>query len=650
MRNFTTNLWRVLFTIPLVAGALLAASAHAQQEGLGDTELRQLMQMAEYIGVDYSAAVRDGKVVNGDEYAEMQEFAKLLADRSQQLADSAETQAIRDEAGALQAAIAGKSDLARIKAHTAKLRHGLLSISPQLSLPPTLLPKADTQALFEEHCAACHGASGHGDGPLATHLDPPPINFHDRERAENRSLLGLYDAISNGLEGTSMTAFDQLSEQQRWSLAFYVGGLAFTDTGMSAAKASGLRLQDLVMYSPQVLGEDKSEIPAEAIAALRANPTPLFEQRAAHAADPMDTARSQLQKALAAYKQKDYTTAHTLAVSAYLDGFELAERTLDSHDADLRKSIERDLLGLRTQLNAKSDPQDIEQQVLAILKRLDHAQSLMQESNLSGTALFIASLIILLREGLEALLVVIALTTILLKTGRKDALKYVHFGWIGAFVAGFATWVAAQELITISGAGREVMEGVAALVAAAVLFYVGYWMHSKTHAQEWQRYIQKTIDRNLTTGTLWGIAGLSFIAVYREIFETILFYQSLLTQASPGQFGALWLGIAAAVVLLAALGWAMVRYSARLPIGKFFASSTFILLALSFVLAGKAIKALQEAALIGISPLPVTFNFDWLGIYSTWQGVGLQAAILVAATWLWLRGRKSVATGSTVKA
>lgn len=618
---------------------LLATGAQAREDDLSAQELRQLMQMAEYIGVDYPEAVRGGEIVNDAEYAEMQEFSQLIADNSMRLAASPEADAVREEATALRAAIADRAGLARIKAHTARIRRGLLSLSPALSLPQQLLDKAGSEALYQQHCAACHGATGGGDGALAAHLDPPPVNFRDRERAENRSLLGLYDAISEGLEGTSMTAFNQLSERERWSLAFYVGGLAF-GADASAAEGADLKLQDLVMYSPRVLHRNNPDTPAESIAALRADASPLFESTAKRDTHPIDTARSQLQKSLEAYRQGDYDSARTLAISAYLDGFELAESTLDSRDVDLRRSIETDLLNLRAQLNADSNPEQVERQVASVLERLDEARALMEGSNLSDASLFVASLVILLREGLEALLVVIALTTILIQSRRSDALKYVHFGWIAAFAAGFATWVAAQKLIDISGASREVMEGVAAATAAAVLFYVGYWMHSKTHAQEWQKYIRDTVDRSLTAGTLWGIAALSFIAVYREIFETILFYQALATQTSGDQYSALWGGVAAAAVLLVVLGWAMVRYSTRLPIGRFFSITTVVLLALSFVLAGKAVAALQEAALLSHSPMPVGFAFDWLGIYSTWEGIGVQAAILLAAAWLWLRGRE----------
>jgi high-affinity iron transporter len=189
-------------------------------------------------------------------------------------------------------------------------------------------------------------------------------------------------------------------------------------------------------------------------------------------------------------------------------------------------------------------------------------------------------------------------------------------------------------LISISGASREIMEGVAALLAAAVLFYVGFWMHSKTHAAQWQAYIRDNIHRHLSTGTLWGIAGLAFIAVYREVFETVLFYQSLLTQAQPSQFMSITTGFLAGVVVLAAVAWVMIKFSMRLPIGKFFSFTTYLMLALSFVLMGKAVAALQEAALIAISPLPLNINISWLGIHATWEGILSQLLILLLSVFL----------------
>lgn len=613
----------------LFAGSLVSSSLAAPAD---PQELRQLMQMAEYIGVDYSEAVANGKIINDDEYAEMQEFSQLLLERGAQLSTSGKSTTIKEQSRALKQAIDNKASLSEVRKHTAALRQSFLQISPQLSLPSQLLPVKETSDLYQQNCVTCHGVDGRGDGVAAEQLEPTPTNFYDRERADNRSLLGLYDAISNGIDGTAMTAFQSLDDQQRWSLAFYVGGKAFSDAGRPN-NSSAINLNDLIQYSPNALRDARPEISEVQIAALRANPESLFTVKGT-GSSAIDTARTHLISALHMFQEGNYDEARTLAISAYLDGFELAESSLDSRDRSLRLAIERDLLALRTLLNATSNPEEVAKSVNALLAQLEQAKELIEGSSLSSGALFLASLIILLREGLEALLVVIALGTVLLKTERRDAIKYVHIGWIAAFVAGFATWLIAQNLVTISGASREVMEGIAALIAAAVLFYVGFWMHSKTQAHEWQRYIHDNINKHLSAGTLWGIAGLSFIAVYREIFETILFYQSLLSQTAAGQSGSLWAGLAAGFVLLAIIGWFMVRFSTRLPIGKFFSASTFIMLALSFVLAGKAIAALQEAALVSMNHLPVSFTFEWFGIYPTWEGISVQSLILIAALYL----------------
>ena len=205
----------------------------------------------------------------------------------------------------------------------------------------------------------------------------------------------------------------------------------------------------------------------------------------------------------------------------------------------------------------------------------------------------------------------------------------MHLGWIAALFAGGATWAAAQSLIKISGASREMMEGFAALLAALVLLYVGIWMHSKTHAANWQAYIQRNISARLKSGTLWGLAALAFVAVYREVFETVLFYQSLLTQAASAQYSFVAGGFVVGGLLLAVLAWVLIRYSVKLPIAKFFSTTTYLLLGLAFILMGKAVSALQEAAIIGIAPLPVSFEWDWIGVKSTWQGVLAQISVLL---------------------
>jgi len=160
-----------------------------------------------------------------------------------------------------------------------------------------------------------------------------------------------------------------------------------------------------------------------------------------------------------------------------------------------------------------------------------------------------------------------------------------------------------------------------------ILLFVGVWMHGKAQAGEWQRYIREKLGHALTGRSGWFLFLLAFIAVYREVFETILFFVALSAQ---GNVGALIAGAAVGLALLAAIAIAMFRFSARLPIGKFFAYSSALIAILAVVLAGKGIAAIQEAGLLGVTPLAGAPRIEILGIYPTLEGLGAQVATLAA--------------------
>jgi len=610
------------FLLSLTLSSNISVSAEPE-------ELRQLLQLTEYVGIDYESAVVDGKVIDLNEYKEMVEFSALILEKSAVLpTDNNQIQAL---ALSLQAAITNKQKVDMIKNLSTELRRTLLTLSPQLSLPRSLTANSEIKMTFQKDCSSCHGDLGRGDGKLAQQLNPEPTDFTDITRAQNRSIIGLYDAILDGIEGTAMPSFKHLSDKERWSLAFYVGSLAYTvDDKQEIPQESTLAVQDIVLFSPNELNSQNDSSEWRLIKRIRANPDLLFSSDES----PLIITRHRLEEANEAYQQGDYRRAKNLAVSAYLDGFEMVENSLDARDKELRQAIESSLLNLRHQLSDRQSIQVVEQSIAKVLIQLEEAEHLLADTALSNTTIFSASFIILLREGLEALLVVLALFTILLRSNKKEAIKYVHFGWGAALFTGILTWLVAQHLVKISGANREIMEGIAAMLAAVVLFYVGFWMHSKTQADQWQQYIQQNIDKSLNAGTLWGISGLAFIAVYREVFETVLFYQSLLTQTAPTQGIVLFGGFIFAVFVLMLVTWLMIKYSVKLPIGRFFSITTYLLLALSFILAGKGISALQEAALISISPFPINFQIEWLGVNSTWQGIATQFSILLLSSLL----------------
>ena len=204
------------------------------------------------------------------------------------------------------------------------------------------------------------------------------------------------------------------------------------------------------------------------------------------------------------------------------------------------------------------------------------------------------------------------------KVKRKDALPYVHGGWILALVAGVLTWGVGTYLIGISGASRELTEGFGSILAAVILLWVGIWMHRKSNAQAWQCYICNQMTHVLKRRSAWLLFGLSFIVVYREVFETILFYAAIWNQ---GNGGAVLAGGATAVLALLAVAAVMLRYGRVLPIGRFFAYSSGLMALLAVVLTGKGVAALQEAGYLPIHPLASLPRIEILGLFPTREGI-----------------------------
>ncbi|WP_232709850.1 cytochrome c/FTR1 family iron permease [Idiomarina sp. X4] len=594
--------------------------------------MRQLLQLAEYVGVDYSAAVANGRVINSGEYTEMKEFAGLIGEKVEKA-----PQAVRPEmhqlVNELKQLIIKKANAEAVVELTSELRATLLSALPKLSLPSTLVSEKQTKRLFQQNCALCHGAAGQGDGPGTAGLEPAPTDFTDRERANNRSLLGLFDAVSDGIDGTAMASFSHLSEEERWALTFYVGSLAFNDNADSEQKVP---LNELINYSPNNLLQ--RGFSSGAIDYSRTHTHSYFSESSEN--NPIAIARITIDRALTAYQASNYSEAKRLAISAYLDGFELAESALSAKAPELMRTIERDMMALRGMAGQPGKRQQVTEIADQLQNQLNLAANKLLEDQLSGSALFTASAVILLREGLEALLIVLAMGTVLARSGRKDGLRYVHAGWITALIAGFGTWLLAEYVIGISGASREIIEGAAALLAAIILFYVGYWMHSKTQSQQWQRFIQERVQTQLNQGAFWGLAGLAFLAVYREVFETVLFYQSLLLQAQDNTHSVAY-GFIFGVVILAVVAWAVIKYSIKLPMSTFFKITTYIILALVFILLGKGISALQEAAWLSHTAFPVDVSFDWLGVSASWESLGAQLVYVILVFTLFKRRTSS---------
>lgn len=235
---------------------------------------------------------------------------------------------------------------------------------------------------------------------------------------------------------------------------------------------------------------------------------------------------------------------------------------------------------------------------------------------------------ILLREGIEAILVLAALATYLSRAGAEDKLKALWSGAVAALLASIAAaWVFEHYY---NGAHNDVFEGVIIFLAAGLMFYVSGWLFLKQDPKAWQDYLKRHTDQAMAAGSAYVVAALAFLAVLREGGETVLFLH-VLAQTNGGWTTSLIGGIVAAFAILAVVFWVILSTTRRLPLrAVFLATSAFLfVMALKFV--GEGLQEFQEQALVPYDPAPGAGWLTNLGLNPTWEAVGAQAAVIVIA-------------------
>ncbi len=587
--------------------------------------------LLDYIAVDYPEAVRHGVVINELEYAEQLEFVAQVGTFLEQLEGDPSEGGLADLDGAIRA----RADTSRVEELARSLSGAIRShygVRVSVRVPPDLEAGA---GLFALHCASCHGESGRGDGPAGVGLDPAPSDLGDPARMDALSPFTLYSTISFGIEGTGMVGYaPTLSEAERLDLTFFAAALSKPpesvaigrrmfeeEPGRAAALAENLdRLLDLV---PAALGPAERDLNAFLVSepdALQSGTLPL------------ELARTRLAESREAHRAGEPRRAVELAVSAYLDGFEPLEAGLSVVDPVLRDEAEAELMAFRNVLRESAHPETVDASYERILGIFDRTEAALGTRGLSTRATFLASFAVLTREGLEAILLVAAILGIVSRGQADEARRgrrAVHVGWVSALVCGAGTWWVASRLIAISGARREIVEGAAALLAAAVLIWVSYWMFSRLDTERWKAFLAARLEAAAARGALWVLGALAFLAVYREAFETVLFYQALAAQGGSDERGALVGGIAAALAVLAFAAGALLFMGKRLPLRPFFALSSVLLYAFAIVFVGQGIAALQEAGALSAHLVDGAPRIPWVGVFPTLQGIGAQAILLV---------------------
>ena len=352
--------------------------------------------------------------------------------------------------------------------------------------------------------------------------------------------------------------------------------------------------------------------------------------------DVVHEIESVLSRGADAYAEGRTDDAKASVSEAYFNAFEGSgmETAVGVYiSTDRKTELESMFSDIRNGVTAHASVDDVRKKINLLMQALENDAKKLPEkgkgSKESPYTVFFNSFIIILREGFEAILVISAISAYLAKTGQKGKVKTVYKGAALALIASIFTAILLQTVIRISGAGKEALEGITMLIATAVLFYVSYWLITKIEVARWQHYIKSKVESSLTKGNILALGFAAFIAVYREGAETILFYQALYSGADA-HGSAVIAGFAVGSLLLIGL-FILIKYgSVMIPIGPFFAITSTLLYYLAFTFAGKGVRELQEVTWISSTPVEWLPTISFLGIYPTWEGMLLQAILILA--------------------
>ena len=376
--------------------------------------------------------------------------------------------------------------------------------------------------------------------------------------------------------------------------------------------------------------------------------------------DEIDVIREKLMATEIFYELGDTQAAYTSARSAYLDSYEYVEIPLRAIAPDFTFEVEYQFATLRNQINDGVPIEDIATTIISLERSLDESERLVSGTGtIAPMIAFISSFSIIFREGLEAVLILGAIITYLEASRNHKFKKYVHYGIGLAIGATAVTWVIASYIIEISGANRELIEAIAALSATAVLFYVSFWILNKIEHKRWMEFVKAKVFQASAAGGTSVFIMLSFFTVYREGFETVLFYQAMFSFA---KYMELYVGLGFIIGLASLFGiyFGFRKLGKRLPLRALFGLTMGIGAYLSIAFLGNAIREFQVldyipyTSMLGTVPRLDINVATMTGIYPTLETtvgqIVLLAVYLVASLYvLVLRPKRQKALASMRK-
>lgn len=357
--------------------------------------------------------------------------------------------------------------------------------------------------------------------------------------------------------------------------------------------------------------------------------------------DELERGRAEIQRAgelvtesLEVYKEGDLEGAYELARSAYIEHFEFVEVPLRLRNPNLVLDAEFAFAEYRNNMQAGAPLDLVRADVRSVRDYLLDIDRELAEKGVAAPALaFGFSFAILFREGVEAVLIIAILLGSLAAGAATNFKRPLGYGVLAALAATAVTWILASVVLEIAPLNRELLEAVTALIAVVILVLVSFWLISRLDQRRRMEFMRARLASAMAVGTSAAFVGLGFTAVYREGFETVLFYQALAIYAEGLGLWVL-LGAATAAVALAGVAYAILRLGKKLPVKPMLLTGASVLLLLSVAFVGNAVRSLQSADIVGIAPvdaewarLPV-FAAELTGIHPTTQGLIAQGALL----------------------
>ncbi len=611
-------------------------------------EIDRILSLVDYIGGDYANAVKEGEIVNEFEYQEMLDFSSAAADLWEKIPEKeTETADFSEKFARLRSIVVSRGSVSEVESLAKELKERIISAYDIKPYPANIPDYESGKELYAQNCSSCHGISGRPDDAFSMTLNPPPTDFTDPDVNLGLSPFKVYNTTTFGIEGTAMTSFERaLDEKQKWDVAFYVLSLGYPDIP-SGGGASGLsadniphdarKLENLALASNAEILLDAGAGGSDGEVLFYLRTAYLRDGIAGGASEAVAHTMRKLGEAIDLYEAGRKDEAFREALDGYLGGFQKIEPALVSKKRPLVLEVEKKMGFFRSLVMSDRDSSELRDLKASIEEDLRESERILQGGSSLGKYLsFVNSFAIILREALEALLIVAAIIAALAHSGNRGMIRYVHYGWVAAIFAGMATWVAARTVIDLSGARREIVEGATSLLAAVILFYVSYWLVSKADVKKWKEYVRSKTQGALTRRSGLTLAFVSFLAVYREAFETMLFYQALFYQTGSSTPHVIY-GLATGIAVVFIIAFLMYRFTLRLPLKYFFSFTSVFLYLLCFILLGKGILELQEAGIISSTTADFIPYVDTFGIYPSYETAIPQAVLLLLAFSLFAR-------------